>query len=378
MGRCEPHLAIASQFMSKEKPAPFQLFHLNDDDAGLTLGTAIKKRMVAWSWGQTREAILKRKVQVNGNLCLDQARKVTAKDVVKLWNESLPKPVQPTAVKLAYVDDFLVVVEKPPGITSTRHFEERNLPKKRKQLQPTLEELLPEALEKHFVSRSKVAEQETSASRSFNKKTKGRLSAQDAERQRAMRLKRFEVIAVHRLDRDTSGLMIFARTPSIAKLLGLAFRKHEVTRKYHAVVHGHPQAQSFDSILVRDRGDGKRGTQPVDRTEDPTAQRAITHIRPMEKIGIYSMIECTLETGRTHQIRIHLSEAGHLLCGDPIYNKAARGDRTDDQSGAPRQALHSATLEFEHPISGDKMTFRMPWPADLHHWLKGLREKETK
>lgn len=373
--------------MTNDKPAPFQLFHLNDEDNGQTLGSVIKKRMASWSWGQTREAILKRRVQVNGNLCLDQARKVTPKDVVKLWKESLPKPVQPTAVKFAYVDDFLVVVEKPPGVTSTRHFEERNLPKKRKQLQPTLEELLPEALEKHFQSHSKLLDRDPSVpnfgaapnrKQAINKKTKGRLSAQDAERQRAYRMKRFEVVAVHRLDRDTSGLMIFARTPSIGKLLGLAFRKHQVTRKYHAVVHGHPEAQTFDSVLVRDRGDGKRGTQPADRIEDPSAQRAITHIRPVEKIGQYSLIECTLETGRTHQIRIHLSEAGHLLCGDAIYNRAADGTRTEDESDAPRQALHSATLEFEHPISQDKLSFKMPWPADLHRWLKDLRERESK
>ena len=360
--------------MTKDNPSPFELFHLTEEDNGQTLGSAIKKRMAQWSWGQTREAILKRRVQVNGNLCLDQARKVTSKDVVKLWQESLAKPVQPTAVRFAYVDDFLVVVEKPPGITSTRHFEERNLPKKRKQLQPTLEELLPEALEKYFFSRSKLAEREANPSRSVNKKTKGRLSAQDAQRQRAMQLKKFEVTAVHRLDRDTSGLMIFARTPSIAKLIGQSFRKHEVVRKYHALVHGHPQAQTFDSILVRDRGDGKRGTQPLDRPEDESAQRAITHIRPIETIGEYSMIECTHETGRTHQIRIHLSEAGHMLCGDSIYNRSIGGVRMDDKSGAPRQALHSASLEFKHPISDELLSFKMPWPADLHRWLKGLRD----
>ena len=211
--------------------------------------------------------------------------------------------------------------------------------------------------------------------KSVNKKTKGRLSAQDAQRQRATQLKRFEVIAVHRLDRDTSGLMIFARTPSIAKSLGLSFRKHEVVRKYHAVVQGHPQAQTIDSVLVRDRGDGKRGTQPADRPEDESAQRAITHIKPIERIGEYSMIECTLETGRTHQIRIHLSEAGHMLCGDGIYNRSILGEKIEDVSGAPRQSLHSSTLEFKHPISEELLKFKMPWPADLHRWLKELREK---
>ncbi len=361
--------------MSKENQAPFQLFHLSDEDNGQTLGAAIKKRMSQWSWGQTREAILKRRVQVNGNLCLDQARKVTEKDVVKLWKESLPKPVQPSHVKIVYVDDFIVVVEKPPGITSTRHFEERLLKEKRKQLQPTLEELLPLALEAHFQSRSSASEREAKGDRNPVRQSKGRLSAHDEQRQRINRLKKFAVIAVHRLDRDTSGLMVFARTPSIAQMLGVVFRKHDVTRKYHAVVHGQPQAQTFESVLVRDRGDGKRGTKPVDRQEDPSAQRAVTHIRPLESIGEYSMVECELETGRTHQIRIHLSEAGHMLCGESIYNRSLGGEPIEDRSNAPRQALHSATLELKHPMTDELLAFRMPWPADLFKWLKELRSR---
>jgi 23S rRNA pseudouridine1911/1915/1917 synthase len=360
--------------MSQEKPLPFQIFHLNDEDSGQTLGAAIKKRMGQWSWGQTREAILKRRVQVNGNLCLDQARKVTEKDVVKLWRESLPKPVQPSHVKIVYADDFIVVVEKPPGITSTRHFEERLLKEKRKQLQPTLEELLPLSLEAHFQSRA-TPERVSQEGRNAARQTKGRLSAQDEQRQRLMRLKKFAVIAVHRLDRDTSGLMVFARTPSIAQMLGVMFRKHDVIRRYHAVVHGHPKAQTFDSVLVRDRGDGKRGTMPADRTEDPSAQRAITRIRPIETIGAYSMVECELETGRTHQIRIHLSEAGHMLCGESIYNRTDSGLSVEDRSDAPRQALHSATLELKHPMTDDPLAFRMPWPADLFKWLKELRNR---
>jgi len=141
------------------------------------------------------------------------------------------------------------------------------------------------------------------------------------------------------------------------------------------VVHGHPQSQTFDSILVRDRGDGRRGTKPADRDEDPTAQRAVTHIRPVESIGEYSIIECELETGRTHQIRIHLSEAGHMLCGDPIYNRSASGEITEDLSNAPRQALHSASLELKHPMTDEPLSYRMPWPADLFRWLKWLRSQ---
>ncbi|MCU0708912.1 MAG: RNA pseudouridine synthase, partial [Pirellula sp.] len=157
------------------------------------------------------------------------------------------------------------------------------------------------------------------------------------------RLKRNQVIAVHRLDRDTSGLMIFARAPSVAQALGKEFKAHRIVRKYHAVVHGHPEAQTFDTVLVRDRGDGHRGTKPAERGDDPTEQRAITHVQPIEKIGEYSLVECQLETGRTHQIRIHLSEAGYPLCGDTLYGRARDRSGEGDGSGAPRQALHSAT-----------------------------------
>lgn len=343
----------------------FQLFHLSSDEVGLTLSTLLKHRMVGTSWGDIRSVILKRRVQVNGNLCLDAARKLIAKDVIKVWNESLPKPVDAAGIKLAYIDDYLVVVEKPPGVTSTRHFEERDLPKKRRQIQPTLEELLPQTLLLHF---QRVRKQPSNQAM--------RQKPVESERQREHRMRRYAVIAVHRLDRDTSGLMIFARTPSVAQKLGLMFRKHEVVRRYHAVVHGHPEAQTFDNYLVRDRGDGLRGTKQTD-VPDPSAQRAVTHIKPLEDLGAYTLIECQLETGRTHQIRIHLSEAGNLLCGDQIYGRQRDGSLRSDQSRAPRQALHSATLEFRHPISGEQLKFKMPWPPDLYLWLQDLRKSKS-
>ncbi len=333
------------------------------------LERALKKRLDAWSWGDVREAILRRKVQVNGNLCMDRLRKVNGRDVVKVWESSLAKPVEAQDVRIVYVDDFLVVVEKPAGITSVRHFEERKLPQRRRQLQPTLEEVLPEALYLHFHPSGQ--KRPTSRTRATPAKSR------DVRRSDDDRMQRYRVVAVHRLDRDTSGLMLFARTPSVAMMLTKAFKLHRVVRKYHAVVHGHPAAQTIETVLVRDRGDGHRGTKPADRGEDPTEQRAVTHLRPIERIGPYALIECQLETGRTHQIRIHLAEAGNLLCGDSIYCRNPTGEVIDDASGAPRQALHSATLAFEHPISGTKLEFKMPWPADLHRWLAELRQKQT-
>jgi 23S rRNA pseudouridine1911/1915/1917 synthase len=356
--------------MSKREEQSFRLFHLDATDDGVLLERALKKRLPEWSWGEIREAIRRRRIQVNGNLCLDQMRRVQGKDVLKVWKESLPKPIDASDIKIAYVDEFLVVVEKPAGVTSVRHFEERNLSQQRRQLQPTLEELVPFALMEHFQVRiPKELPSKTKKSQATPNHFLDQRKSLDAK------LKRFAVVAVHRLDRDTSGLMIFARTPSVAQALGKAFKNHRVLRRYHALVHGHPESQTVDTILVRDRGDGRRGTRTEGHEEDPTQQRAITHLRPLEKIGPYSLIECQLETGRTHQIRIHLAESGHLLCGDAIYCRRLDGSTIADNSGAPRQALHSATLAFEHPISGNKLEFKMPWPADLHRWLNQLREQ---
>lgn len=347
----------------------FQRIHVETQDNGQVLERVLKKSLSDWSWGDVRKSIRGRRIQINGNLCVDCLRKVTARDVIKLWQNPLPKPVSIEELRIVYVDDFLVVVEKPPGITSVRHFEERNLPNRRRQLQPTLEELMPGALDRYF---------HPAGSKQTPKRREPRWTRSDQERQSEARLKRYQVVPVHRLDRDTSGLMIFARTPSVAQSLGKAFRTHRIVRKYYAVVIGHPDAQTFDTVLVRDRGDGLRGTKPADRGEDPTEQRAITRIRPIERIGSYSMVECELETGRTHQIRIHLSEAGYPLCGDALYGTTRVRGEAGDSSGAPRQALHSATLAFEHPITHKAMDFKMPWPADLHRWLQSLRQSASK
>jgi 23S rRNA pseudouridine1911/1915/1917 synthase len=92
-------------------------------------------------------------------------------------------------------------------------------------------------------------------------------------------------------------------------------------------------------------------------------------------LGRYTLVECRLETGRTHQIRIHLAEQGHPLCGEKVYTKPLRGKPFEDQSGAPRLALHAVELGFQHPITGEPIHFEMPLPPDLASFLKRLREK---
>ena len=287
-----------------------------------------------------------------------------------------PKPVDETAIRFTYVDDDLVIVEKPAGVTSVRHFEERRMKRRRKQLQPTLEELVPMALAKYLRARrlaglaAKDADGAAIAPspKATDKRTRHSPKYLEAMERLASRLK---IIAVHRLDRDTSGLMIFARNRRTAVRLGELFRRHAIDRRYLAVVHGAPAAQTIDNFLVRDRGDGHRGraVEPI----PADAQRAVTHIRPLETLGSHTVIECKLETGRTHQIRIHLAEAGHPLCGENIYHRSVDGRTFADRSGAPRQALHSSGLRFVHPMTGKILKFIMPWPEDLQRWIDKLK-----
>jgi 23S rRNA pseudouridine1911/1915/1917 synthase len=175
--------------------------------------------------------------------------------------------------------------------------------------------------------------------------------------------------------------MVFARTAEAEQKLIRMFAKHDVQRAYVAVVHGNMEAKTIDTWLVRDRGDGLRGSTPEGAAEG--ARRAITHARPMEYVASphapagYTIAECRLQTGRTHQIRIHLSEIGHPLCGEKVYTHALGAKPIDDASGAPRQALHAAELAFVHPLTQQPLRFRMALPADLKEWLQALRRGEA-
>src|SRR5262249_22386421 len=136
------------------------------------------------------------------------------------------------------------------------------------------------------------------------------------------------VIAVHRLDKETSGLVVFARTAEAAKHLGRQLREHSAERRYLAAVRGRAQDGTSESWLVRDRGDGRRGSGQRDE-----GQRAVTHIRVVEELGDFTLVECRLETGRTHQVRIHLGEAGTPLCGERVYDRPVNGSPVPDSSG---------------------------------------------
>ncbi len=181
---------------------------------------------------------------------------------------------------------------------------------------------------------------------------------------------------VHRLDKDTTGLMVVAkRLPAYTALVELLSR-HEVQRQYEAVVLGTLVAGgTVDAPLGRSMGDRLR--QAVRDEED--GKRAVTHYRLRERFRAHSLIQCQLETGRTHQIRVHLTHIHHPLVGDPLYGgglklpKGASAELTAVLRGFRRQALHAEKLAFVHPISGEAMAFSAERPADLQALIEALR-----
>lgn len=331
------------------------LIHITPEQDKVPVGTALKRALTDKSWSQVRRMLETRHVQVNGNLCIDEHRRLNAGDVVKVHPHPLAPPPRQDDVKVRFLDKHIVVIEKPSGMTTLRHNEEKSWDNKRKDIAPTLDEVLP-----RVIARLEKREVPTSNRGKDRRLPHGR------------RVSLPQVRAVHRLDRDTSGLMIFARSIHAERHLVDQFRKHSTLRSYVAVVYGHPAEQKIETILVRDRGDGKRGSGK----DEKTGQRAVTHVRPLEEIGEYSLIECRLETGRTHQIRIHLSELGHYLCGDKVYDRPLFKPPHLDRSGAPRLALHAQELGFVHPNSGQSLHFTMPLPADLQKFIDKLRREQ--
>jgi 23S rRNA pseudouridine1911/1915/1917 synthase len=237
-------------------------------------------------------------------------------------------------------------------MTTLRHSEELTWPKKRRDIAPTLDEILPRVLAKV----EKPAQTPPKQDRRRN----------PHQRRTPMP----QVKAVHRLDRDTSGLVVFARSVAAERHLVQQFRKHTIHRSYLAVVQGYVEPQTIETQLVRDRGDGRRGSSK----ESKDGQRAVTHVQPVERLGDYTLVECRLETGRTHQIRIHLSELGHFVCGDKVYSQPLFQPTKLDASGAPRLALHAQELGFVHPITGEELHFTAGLPADLARFVGRLRK----
>ncbi len=177
---------------------------------------------------------------------------------------------------------------------------------------------------------------------------------------------------VHRLDRDTSGLIAFARTARAKRHLAARFRAHDVERVYLAIAHGEVAAADVRTHLLLDRGDGLRGSWGSLRrargAPPPEARPAVTRVRPIAALAGATLVECRLETGRQHQIRIHLAELGHPLVGERVYIRDYAGPRI----AAARPMLHARTLGFTHPRTGERVTFEREPPEDFAAMLASL------
>jgi 23S rRNA pseudouridine1911/1915/1917 synthase len=343
-----------------------QIFHVLPRQAEGTLAAALREWLPGRSWADVRKLIKARRVMVSGNLCVDAARRLKLQDVVKILPHSMAPPPGEKDVRILYLDAQVVVVEKPSGVTSTRHSEEADWPARRRQIQPTLDEMIPAIIAKKLERGTKQKGYQAQGSPHPNPLPKGEGTfGRGKGRLRSVR-------AVHRLDRDTSGVMVFARTAVAEKHLAQQFRKHTTGRRYLAIAMGDVKAQTISSRLVRDRGDGRRGSTKLSNV----GKLSVTHVKPLEKLGRYTLIECRPETGRTHQIRIHLSEAGHPLCGEKVYLQPLFKPALKDASGAPRLALHAAELAFQHPTTGEAMHFESALPADLKELLERLRRSK--
>ncbi len=301
---------------------------------GITLAAFLRACLPGQSWTQIRAVVAQRRVRLNGELWLDPARRVHVGESVEVLARPMPRPHEGADIVVRHLDEQVVVVEKPAGLNTVRHPDEREWGESRRSLSPTLEDLVPRRI--------------------GLKGTAPRLRV------------------VQRLDRETSGLIVFARTVHAERMLGRQFHDHTVLRRYLAIAHGGVRSATIHTRLVRDRGDGRRGSV----ADQPQGKEAITHVEVLETLRgprTYSLIACRLETGRTHQIRIHLAEKGHPICGEKVYVHRPDGTVFTDESGAPRLCLHAAELGFVHPTSGESLHWEMPLPDDLDTFLRCLR-----
>jgi len=264
---------------------------------------------------------------------LSKAKAKPKPEPKKARAEILPPNPFLSKIEIVYADDAIVVVNKPADLTTTRNADETAEfgTRAKKFLPKTLADLLPTVLG----------------------------------------MPNRKVYPVHRLDRDTTGLLVFARKSAVATNLAAQFRKHTIDRRYVALTRGLPEEGRVESIFVKDRGDGRRGSSLEPKPVG--GQKAITRIKVLDEIGDCAMIECRLETGRTHQVRIHLGEAGAPLCGERIYDRSKGGIPVPDPSGAKRPMLHAAHLGLLHPETEEFVSWDAAPPEDFAALLKTLK-----
>jgi 23S rRNA pseudouridine1911/1915/1917 synthase len=284
---------------------------VEDDEAGRALAGFVRGRRPDRPWTEIKRWIATGKVFVDGAAVTDEGARVRAGQTVELRMAAARRAER--EVRLVYEDAHLVVIDKPAGVSSVPY--ERG---------------------------------ETGTAMDL---------VRDAWRRMGRPATDTPLFVVHRIDKDTSGLLAYAKSKRAERALAAQFRAHTVGRRYVCVAHGRVVAGTITSRLVADRGDGLRGS-----TRRPDQGReAITHVEPVRALAGATLCHVRLETGKTHQIRIHLAERGHPLVGERVYIRDYRGDLLP----SPRLLLHAATLELAHPMTGARLALESPLPADF-------------
>ena len=176
---------------------------------------------------------------------------------------------------------------------------------------------------------------------------------------------------VHRIDKDTSGLLVVAKSDRAHEGLAQQFKGHSIDRLYAAIVYGIPQPGSGTIDTWIGRSDADRKKMSVHR--EGRGKHAVTHYRTIERLRGAALMECRLETGRTHQVRVHMTHLGHPLIGDPIYSRDRKGFKSILETlSFKRQALHAKRLGFIHPVTGQNLSFDSALPTDMQELLSEL------
>jgi 23S rRNA pseudouridine1911/1915/1917 synthase len=281
------------------------------DEPGVTLAAFVKAR-AAVAWSVAKRQIAAGKVFVDGACVTAIDARLAAGQSVELRAQA-PRPHDPTREGVLVHDDaHVVVIDKPIGVSSVP-YEDRE--------PGTAMDLVRGAWRRAGKPATTVA-----------------------------------LHVVHRIDRATSGLLMFAKTKRAELGLAAQLRSHAIARVYVCVAHGAVRSARIESYLARDRGDGLRGS-----TTRPGGKRAVTHVEARQALRHATLCEVRLETGRTHQIRIHLAEAGHPLVGEKVYIR----DYTGPVLTSPRLLLHAATLGFDHPVTGARIELSSALPPDF-------------
>jgi 23S rRNA pseudouridine1911/1915/1917 synthase len=304
---------------------------VSQDEAGVRLDKLLARDGRMGSRGRALTALQRGKVFVNDDEVtpLEAARRLAAGDRVRVWmdrpgsaRKRWSRAITPGQLQIVYEDDALTVVNKPAGLLT--------VPLPRRSDAASVEQMLTGHL-----------------------RPRGKRTA----------------LIVHRIDRDTSGLVVFATHGEAQRRLKDQFRRHEVERVYLAIVYGHPEppAGTWRDHLVWDQTDlVQKETHP----RDPRAREAVSRYSTLRRLQGAALIEVRLETGKRNQIRLQARLRGHTLVGEQRY---VFGPATLRAIDFPRQALHAHRLMFRHPVTGQPLRFEAPLPADMAELLARLQ-----